>query len=135
MVTMFRELERGLIEAGVPAERATAIAEALETRFAEVATKEDLDQVATVLRRELEVLRNEMHLEMRVRFEAVDERFDSLRREMEARFTQVDQRLGDIVDRLAILEEKFLRLMAMQIGVITALVAGLIAALIYAIVA
>ena len=137
MVTMIRELERGLIQAGLPAERATAIAESFEARIADVASKEDVERVVTEFRRELEVVRNEMQLEMRMRSDVVDERFKSVDKrfdQVDKRFDQVDKRFAEIIDRLTMLEERVIRLITVQIGVIAALVAGLISAIIYAVV-
>lgn len=57
MVTMTRELERGLIEAGVSPEQAEQVALTLEERFAEVATKGDIADVKesiAVLRHDIE---------------------------------------------------------------------------------
>ena len=53
MVTMARELERGLIEPGVSPEQAERIAVGLDERLSEVATKQDLRELQDQLRREL----------------------------------------------------------------------------------
>ena len=44
MVTMTRELERGLIEAGVPEEQAGRVADAMGEQFDQLATKHELHQ-------------------------------------------------------------------------------------------
>ena len=104
MVTMTRELERGLIEAGVPEERAREIVDGLEARLAELATKEDLQHEIAAL-----------HREMDLRFDAIDARFDG----MEKRFDDLKQTMWRIFAWLAAL--------------LTAMVATLLGALMYAV--
>ena len=71
MVTMARELERGLIEPGVSPEQAERIAVGLDERLREVATKQDLRELQDQLRRELDQ-----------RFADVHSRIENLNRTM-----------------------------------------------------
>ena len=60
MVTMTRELERGLIEAGVSPEQAEKIAVGLDERLSEVATKQDLRDLKEDLERQIDKLERTM---------------------------------------------------------------------------
>ena len=71
MVTMARELERGLIEPGVSPEQAERNAVGLDERLREVATKQDLRELQDQLRRELDQ-----------RFADVHSRIENLNRTM-----------------------------------------------------
>lgn len=53
MATMSRELERGLISAGVEREQAAAIADEFDERLSDVATKADVRQAVDDLREEV----------------------------------------------------------------------------------
>ena len=117
MVTMTRELERGLIEAGVSEDRAREIADGLEVRLADLATKEDLQ-------REITALRSEMDL----RFDGIDRRFDDQNANINARLDALNARLDD--------QQQFmLRVFTWSGGLLTALIAALIGTLIYTLVA
>ena len=57
---MTRELERGLISAGVPKEQAEEIADSLEGRLSELATKQDLQNLRDELHKRLDHLERTM---------------------------------------------------------------------------
>ena len=128
MVTMTRELERGLIEAGVSEDRAREIVDGLEVRLADLATKEDLQ-------REITALRGEMDL----RFDAIDRRFDDQNASLNARFddqnANINARLDALNARLDDQQQFMLRVFTWSGGLLTALIAALIGTLIYTLVA
>ena len=118
MVTMTRELERGLIEAGVPEERAREIVDGLEIRLSELATKEDLERELSAFRRELDY-----------RFEAIDHRFEAI----DHRFDGVEARLDEMNKRLELLERTMWRIFSWLAALLTAMIATLLGALLYAV--
>ena len=56
MASMTRELERGLVEAGVSPDQAERIAVGLDERLSEVATKQDLRDIKHDIERQIDQL-------------------------------------------------------------------------------
>ncbi len=87
MATMTRQLERGLIEAGVPEEHAERIADAQEARLSELATKEDLH----LLRRELYEIRDDLRRELYEIRDDLRRELAQFREEMNARLAHLER--------------------------------------------
>ncbi len=123
MVTASRDLERGLEQAGVPAEVAQQIGQAFEERFADVADKEDVRNLREDTRRDIANLREDFgHLREDVIREIANLRED-VRRE-------IDNLRQDIDSRLHQANQITWRIFAVQSGLIAALLGAVIYALV-----
>ena len=145
MVTASRDLERGLEQAGVPAEVAQQIGQAFEERFADVADKEDVRNLREDTRRDIANLREDFgHLREDVVREITTFREDvrqdistfrgdvrhdiaNLREDVRR---EIDNLRQDIDSRLHQANQITWRIFAVQSGLIAALLGAVIYALV-----
>lgn len=119
MVSMVRDLERGLVAAGLPPEQASQIADGMDARFAEVATKEDL----AVIRRELALRFDALEARM-------DARFETLMAQLEKMDQKIESKHNEVHHQVNVLERTFWRVSLFLTGVVGALLGTVIYALV-----
>ena len=108
MVATVREVEEALVGVGVPEDRASRIAHAVD-RAENAVTKEDLDHAVALMQASIRELRLELKLELEERIAGVEGRMTSLEGRMtvlEGRMTVLEGRIDDLEARLERMEQR-----------------------------